>query len=692
MAWSSELSTSNKYVKYKIGITENSYNVTNNNSGVTVSIKAYRTNTGYTTYGTGTVSCTIDGKSYSGSITSSQKITNSGITLYTKKLTIAHNSDGSKSLKVSASISIPGAGLSSSSQSYTQKLTTIPRKSDLTVSNGTLGVAQTITANRKSSSFTHTLKWTCGSYSGTICEKSSAVSWSFTPALELANEAPNGTQVYCTFTLTTYNGTTSVGSNSVGVWLTIPDSIKPSCNITVTDAMGYADTYGGYVRGLSKAQITVNPVIAYSSSIDKYSIVANGKTYASATATTGILSTAGKNTITATVTDKRNRSGTDTVEISVLDYFKPVVSIKVSRCNGINDGTENISGAFCKVEYSIDVAPLTNQNQYSAQLYYRRYGDTDYTYIPLSVPENNYNPSGDYIFAADDGSTYDVGVSVHDNFLPGDANTKLSTAFVIMHFPPNLRGFGIGKISEKDGLEVGVDSEFYNPVTFRSNTAFNGVSDFQDVASFTGGIDETIRVLNQAGNCDSLYSVAATYYMGNEALNKPIAKNGWLTVKPYSDGSYCYQGFISYNGDKYYRMREEGIWQPWICTSCPVNKVLWSGKYYMSDTQTIDLSEPISNQRHGIVLVWQKYNVSTSATSESDFNYFFVPKYHISVHNSRGVSMLLRHGSHQIILAKYVYVSDTSIKGYAGNASSSVSIHGQTVDNRNQVLTTVLGV
>ena len=102
MATSSALSTNNDNIKYKITVNQNSQNVSGNTSNVTVSVRFYRTNTGYTTYGTGTVYCKINGTTYSASVTSDDKITSSGIVLFTKTLNIAHGADGSKTLTVSA--------------------------------------------------------------------------------------------------------------------------------------------------------------------------------------------------------------------------------------------------------------------------------------------------------------------------------------------------------------------------------------------------------------------------------------------------------------------------------------------------------------------------------------------------------------------------------------------------------------
>lgn len=125
MGKSSALNTNNQYIKYTIEIIQNSQSIPNNTSNVTVKVRFYRTNTGYETYGTGTVYCKINGTQYSASVSPSQKITNSGIELFAKTLNISHGTDGSKTLTCSAWIS--HERVTSSEQSYSQVLTKIPR-------------------------------------------------------------------------------------------------------------------------------------------------------------------------------------------------------------------------------------------------------------------------------------------------------------------------------------------------------------------------------------------------------------------------------------------------------------------------------------------------------------------------------------------------------------------------------------
>lgn len=127
MGTSSSMNTSNQYVKYEIGISQNWQSTTDNCTSVSVWVNFWRTNTGYETYGTGTIYCKIDGTLYTASVSPSQKITHSGITLFSKSLLIYHNSNGTKNLNVSAWISL-NTPLTSTEQWYSETLPNIPRQ------------------------------------------------------------------------------------------------------------------------------------------------------------------------------------------------------------------------------------------------------------------------------------------------------------------------------------------------------------------------------------------------------------------------------------------------------------------------------------------------------------------------------------------------------------------------------------
>ena len=171
-------------------ITQNSQNVANNTSNVTVKLICKWTYGSYNHYGNANGWLQIDGTKYtfSGVIINPNETTSGSQTLMSKTVNVSHNSDGTKTLQVSASFDtdLNSSGVQTASASKT--LTTIPRKSSLSVGNGTLGTAQTLTVTRQATSFTHTITAKCGSASTTICTKSTSTSISFTPPLTWASQ------------------------------------------------------------------------------------------------------------------------------------------------------------------------------------------------------------------------------------------------------------------------------------------------------------------------------------------------------------------------------------------------------------------------------------------------------------------------------------------------------------------------
>lgn len=123
------------------------------------------------------------------------------------------------------------------------------------------------------------------------------------------------------------------------------------------------------------------------------------------------------------------------------------------------------------------------------------------------------------------------------------------------------------------------------------------------------------------------------------------------------------------------------------------NKVLWAGApSFMSASQTVTLSEPISKQQKGIVLVWSAYD--NNSAQNYDYVYHFVPKYHIQNSGSSGQGVDFFFNTLNLAGHKYLYISDTLIRGFASNDSSSSTGGTSKIIYRNNywVLRAVLGV
>jgi hypothetical protein len=73
----------------------------------------------------------------------------------------------------------------------------------------------------------------------------------------------------------------------------------------------------------------------------------------------------------------------------------------------------------------------------------------------------------DYIFAADENSSFDVEFIVTDRHSSTNSSTSASTGFTMLDFNAQGNGMGIGKVSEtQETLEIGMKTKFFFDVEF----------------------------------------------------------------------------------------------------------------------------------------------------------------------------------------------------------------------------------
>lgn len=125
-----------------------------------------------------------------------------------------------------------------------------------------------------------------------------------------------------------------------------------------------------------------------------------------------------------------------------------------------------------------------------------------------------------------------------------------------------------------------------------------------------------------------------------------------------------------------------------------VNKVLWSGSSYMNASQTATLSEAISAQPNGVILVFSGYDPSTSAVNNYGWNFHFVPKYHSLNHSGQGCVFNNWNSTGNWLCLKYLYIYDTKITGHDQNDDGETTLNGSGTsrDNTGHVLRYVIGV
>lgn len=120
------------------------------------------------------------------------------------------------------------------------------------------------------------------------------------------------------------------------------------------------------------------------------------------------------------------------------------------------------------------------------------------------------------------------------------------------------------------------------------------------------------------------------------------------------------------------------------------NNVLWSGTaLWPSDSHTCNFSKPVSQQPHGILLVFRGYDGNAL---NADWHTFFVSKKEISSHQGQGHSFFLSHTPCTNFSTKYIYIYDTYLRGHANNNQSGTGSNGVKYANNKYALQYVVGV
>ncbi len=352
-------------------VKQNSQDITENKSNVTVTMYLKR-NDGYSD---SAYNLNADANSVQLSVGGVVKVNktlaidtrdNVTVTLATWTGDVTHSADGTLNLSVSGSFTMSGTSLTGGSVSGSFKCSTIPRKSTLSLSPSTVSPNETVTAliTSYSSKFSHKVNFKIGTKSKTISVDSSMSSVSFTVPVSWANELTKSASGTITVTLTTYNGSVSIGSRSYNLSFKIPQTEEylPDFSLSVSRVDNSVPSdWGVYLKNVSEVMLSVEDVSCkYGASYSSCTLAADDLKVGALSGTFS-LSKSGDITVKATVKDSRGFKVTKTQTINVLDYSPPSISIKsVKRCN--ENGEINTYGTSLIVEYTAKFSSVNSKN------------------------------------------------------------------------------------------------------------------------------------------------------------------------------------------------------------------------------------------------------------------------------------------------------------------------------------------
>lgn len=424
--------------------------IPNNTTPVTVTVYA-NWRYGYYNKKNKSGTLTIDGTAYSFASPFNTGVSSSGSSaLATKTKTVTHNPDGKKTVSISASYVTGVVGTVSASTSKT--LTTIPRVSDIEIDLDTIpadGTSLVIaTATKKATSFTDVLTVTLGDYSQ---EVESGVAFSIP---ETWNNAISGTSAKATVKVETFNGDDSIGTKTVELTITVPDSVVPIITgIDVGEAVAkVTEAFGNiYVQNLSQLNISINASGVYGSTIRSYSTSFNGVSYIAQAFTSNVILGLGDLVIKTTVVDSRGRTATYEKSVNIVEYSAPVITaMRYIHCDA--DGTENANGEYTKVVINYKVSSVNGLNTKSMKLKHK--ATSEATFIERALTLNDWEGTVETIVSGTSPSTtYEYIAEISDKISTPNG-TRITTGVVVLSRKAGGTGVTIGGEAERDGFVV----------------------------------------------------------------------------------------------------------------------------------------------------------------------------------------------------------------------------------------------
>lgn len=359
-------------VTLRFGWWQDSQSIANNNSVVGWHLQLVTTGGSISSSASKSWNVTVNGSNYSGTCTIGVG-TNSTKTLASGSTTIAHNADGTKSFSFSFSlqfdINYSGVGwIGTKSGSGSGTLSTIPRTSSVSSTNANIGENITITINRASSSFTHTLTYAFSGLSGTIATKTSSTSISWTLPTSFYAQMPNTRSSWGRVICDTYSGSTKIGSSECRFDVYVKESTnKPGISATVVDVNDTTKALTGdenkLIKYYSKVKFSITSSPKNSSRTKSININYNGNSYTggSGNSWTDYFSNVTSGSYYCSVTDTRDFTASVDINKTLINYVKITCALSVSNPTASGECTLTIKGNYFNGSFGATSNTLTVQ-------------------------------------------------------------------------------------------------------------------------------------------------------------------------------------------------------------------------------------------------------------------------------------------------------------------------------------------
>lgn len=515
-----------------------SQSTVNNQSVISWTLKGAGIKSGYW-YMAGPFKCTVNGTVVYQSNTRIKLYT--GTVVASGELAIGHDTNGAKSFSAYAecaiyvtSVNCKGSGswsLPDIGRASQPSLNTWPNNSP----DFNIGDTIVVHMNRKSTVFTHTVVLKLGSYSYTI---GTGVTDNITLdtdriASSLYAQMPNSNSMTGEIAVTTYSGSTVIGTSSCAIIAHVVNS-NPTLDASYEDSNSATVAITGdnqyIIRNNSTLKISVSNAQALNSATLKtLTAVVNGNAYTgtlkgyTGVINVGVVNVSYDTEVTVKIVDSRGNVGQKKITVLVYDWTLPSAIIKLNRkSNYYSESVLNVNANY---------ASIGGKN--TVTIRYRTKKVSDSSYGSYATIQNNTDTN----FTADNEYEWNVQVEVSDRIGKTTYNLILPKGIPVTYVDIKKYSFGVNCFPKHDkSLEV-------NGVCISGNVLYNSA----------GGTAGTVTLSDSAEN----YTYLEIFYRssGDNACGsvKVFSPNGKLvhlgTIHHVADYDYAKFALVSVSGE-----------------------------------------------------------------------------------------------------------------------------------------------
>lgn len=512
--------------------------------------------------------------------------------------------------------------------------------STISASTTYIGENTVILVDRKDSSFTHTITYKFGSLSGTIVSNSTKtqIQW-MVPGTFIEQLGSSATQGTVVLTCYTYNSSgKAVGDpKTANLTILLDSSIGgPTFAPTVIDTNSTTVALTGdnkiLVKYFSNASVTSGAAGRNGATIKSQYIKNGNRIINAGTATFNAIDTP---VFEFSATDSRQFTSNSIYTASYVDYTKLSCNVFVTTPTVAGNASVRIEGNCFTGTFGAVTNTLTLK-------YRKKTGTGSYgSWITKTATRSGSNYYVDFdLTGLDYKQTHTFQAQVVDKLM-----TVTSAEVTVIGKPV----FDWGKSDFHISVPLSIDEE----LNMANGQSITGIDPNGSVVNALTPSDSSGNMVLGYGSYQQ--EVGETYIYGNK-INL-ISSNG-----------------VNINGTP-------------IAAGGAENKILWQGSSTMASGDSVNLSETISKQLTGVVLVFSASSGNVSVSS------FFLSKKEVELMaGAPHCFFLLNNSGLATVGAKYLYINNGSITGHDTNTSSGTGASGIKFTNNNFVLRYVIGV